>query len=98
LISLFRRERGLLTLRLVDYLEKIATEENMVLTSKYKRCFSSLRDHIEDNITSLTADSLAAFSKASPGPVEWQQGDEKYDSLVGDQYWDSVKEDWADKV
>jgi hypothetical protein len=98
LISLFRRDRGLLTFRLVDYLAKIAKEENMMLPSKYKRCFSSLRDHIEDNITSLTADSLAAFPKATPGPGEWRQGDDKYDSLVGDQYWDSVKEDWADKV
>jgi hypothetical protein len=87
-----------MTMRMCDYMAKIAEEEKMVLPSKFKRCFASLRDHVEDNITSLCGDSLIAFSKASPGPIEWQQGDDKYENLVGDEYWEGVKDDWADKV
>jgi hypothetical protein len=71
----------------------IAEEEGCVLSLKMQRCLNTLRGHTEDSLTSLTGDGLNAFSKsvATASNMEWSlDGDEKYESVVGEDYYDSM--------
>jgi hypothetical protein len=92
LISLLRRERELLTIRLIDHLEKTVTEEGVFLPPKCKQVLNTLRGHVEDSLTSLTGDALTAFSKSGASSImEYtHDGEEKYDDLVGEDFYNEA--------
>jgi hypothetical protein len=100
LISVPCREREIVTIRLIDYVEKTAAEEGVFLPPKCKQVLNTLRGHVEDTLTSLTGDALTAFSKSGASSImEYtHDGEDKYDDLVGEDFHDGAMEAYNQAV